>query len=102
MSGRKLVAKTNIIERDSRSRDAKEARMPPPPRLAFGVVEFCEAFGISEDFFYKLKKQGKAPRLMKVGARSLISLQAAAEWRVEREREAEAAAKNKIAAEAAE
>ena len=102
MSGRKLVAKTNIIERDSRSRDAKEAQMPPPPRLAFGVVEFCEAFGISEDFFYKLKKQGKAPRLMKVGARSLISLQAADEWRVEREREAEAAAKNKIAAEAAE
>ena len=57
----------------------------PPPRLALSIPEFCEAFGISEDFFYTLKRQGKAPRLMKVGARTLISLEAAADWRRERE-----------------
>jgi hypothetical protein len=71
---------------------------PPPPRLALSVVEFCAAFGISEDFFYKLKRQGQAPRLMKVGARTMISMEAANEWRIAREAEAAA----KIAAEAAE
>ena len=57
----------------------------PPLRLALSIPEFCEAFSISEDFFYKLKRQGKAPRQMKVGARTLISMEAAAEWRRERE-----------------
>lgn len=46
------------------------------------------AIGISEDFFYKLKRQGHGPRLMKVGRRTLISLASADEWRREREREA--------------
>jgi len=45
----------------------------PPPRIALSIPEFCAAFGISEDFFYKLKRQGQTPRLMKVGARTLIS-----------------------------
>jgi predicted DNA-binding transcriptional regulator AlpA len=60
---------------------------PPPPRLAFGILEFCTAVGISEDFFYKLKRQGQAPRLLKIGARTMVSVQAANEWLVERERE---------------
>ena len=62
----------------------------PPPRLALSILEFCAAFGISEDFFYKLKRQGQAPRLMKVGARTMISMQAADEWRKAREAAAEA------------
>ena len=32
---------------------------PPPPRIALSIPEFCVSFGISEDFFYKLKRQGK-------------------------------------------
>jgi hypothetical protein len=36
----------------------------------------------------KLKKQGRDPRQMRVGDRALISLEAAAEWRREREEEA--------------
>jgi hypothetical protein len=35
--------------------------------------------------FYKMKKQGLTPREMKVGTRRLITLEAAAEWRAERE-----------------
>jgi hypothetical protein len=62
----------------------------PPPLLALSILEFCAAFGISEDFFYKLKRQGKAPTLMKVGARTMVSIQAADEWRIERERAAKA------------
>ena len=48
---------------------------PPTPRLALSIREFCRAHGISEGFFYKLKKQGEGPREMKVGARTLITLE---------------------------
>jgi len=61
---------------------------PPPaptPRLALSIPEFCKAHSISEGFFYKLKKQGEGPREMKVGARTLISFESAAEWRRARE-----------------
>ena len=46
---------------------------------------FCERHDISEAFFYKLRGLGLAPVVMKVGARTLISREAAAEWRRERE-----------------
>jgi predicted DNA-binding transcriptional regulator AlpA len=59
---------------------------PPTPRLALSIPEFCEAHGISEGLFYKLKKQGEGPREMKVGTRTLITFEAAAEWRGEREK----------------
>ena len=51
------------------------------------IPEFCEAHGISEGMFYKMKKQnrGLTPREMKVGTRTLITFEAAAEWRAERE-----------------
>jgi len=61
------------------------AVVPTTPRLALSIPEFCEAHGISEGFFYKLKKQGEGPREMKLGARTLITLESAAEWRRERE-----------------
>lgn len=47
---------------------------------ALDVNSFCEKFGISQSFFYKLKRQGKAPRIMKVGTRTLITAEAADEW----------------------
>lgn len=61
----------------------------PPPRLALTILEFCEAFRISDDFYYKLKRQRQGPREMKVGKRTLISMAAADEWRIERERATE-------------
>ena len=73
-------------------RSRVEAAHPPPVRLALSVPEFCEAFRISRDFYYKLKRQGRAPREMKLGNRTLISLEAAAEWRVAIEGESSAAA----------
>jgi len=60
------------------------------PRLALSIPEFCKAHSISEGFFYKLKKQGEGPREMKVGARTLISFESAAEWRRGREAQPEA------------
>ena len=59
----------------SRTKLAAVLPRPPTPRLALSIPEFCEAHGISEGFFYKLKKQGKGPREMKVGARTLITFE---------------------------
>ncbi len=49
------------------------------------INEFCRAHRISRAFFYKLRKQGKGPRVMEVEGRRLISDEAAAAWRHERE-----------------
>ena len=57
----------------------------PPPRLALSILEFCDAHGISEGFYYKLKKQRKGPREMRLGKRTLVTFESAAEWRRERE-----------------
>lgn len=53
----------------------------------YTVQEFCaEHGGISKVFFYELQKRGQGPRIMKVGRRTLISAEAAAEWRARMER----------------
>lgn len=48
---------------------------------AYSIIEFCDAHCISRACFYRLKKRGQAPDLMKVGKRTLISKEAAARWR---------------------
>lgn len=48
---------------------------------AFSVAQFCEAHGFTKVLFYKLLKEGRGPRIMKVGSRTLVSAEAAAEWR---------------------
>ena len=47
---------------------------------AYSIDEFCNLYGISKSFFYKLKKQGKAPAIMSVGKRTLISSASALDW----------------------
>jgi hypothetical protein len=47
----------------------------------YGVAGFCRSHGISRAFFYKLHREGKGPRFAKCGSRTLISAEAAAEWR---------------------
>lgn len=49
------------------------------------VAEFCKANGISTSFFYKLQRQNKGPRLLKVGRRTLITSEAAENWRKDME-----------------
>jgi len=50
-------------------------------KKSLSIPEFCEQENISKSLFYKLLKQGIAPRIMKVGRRTLISIEAATEWR---------------------
>jgi hypothetical protein len=51
----------------------------------FTIREFCRRHRISEAFYHKLKGLGLAPVAMRVGTRVLISREAAAAWRRERE-----------------
>jgi predicted DNA-binding transcriptional regulator AlpA len=51
------------------------------------ISQFCARNNISRSFFYKLKKGRKAPRIMDVGGRRIISPEAERDWRLERERE---------------
>jgi predicted DNA-binding transcriptional regulator AlpA len=50
-------------------------------KACYSVDEFCSAHAISRAMFYKLRADGRAPRTMAVGSRTLISYEAATEWR---------------------
>lgn len=54
---------------------------------AFGVEQFCKRHGISRAYLYLLWRRGEGPRFMQVGARRLISREAAADWRRSIERD---------------
>jgi len=45
------------------------------------INDFCTSHKISRSMFYKLLKAGKAPRIMKIGRRTLITYEAIQEWR---------------------
>ena len=45
------------------------------------VDEFCQSHRISRGTFYALLKEGRGPTIMKVGARTLVSEEAATAWR---------------------
>ena len=55
------------------------------PKDCYDVNEFCVRHGISRATLYNLWNDGRGPRRMKVGSRTLISREAAEEWRRERE-----------------
>jgi predicted DNA-binding transcriptional regulator AlpA len=49
--------------------------------LTYSIPEFCAGYGISRSLLYNLIRERRGPRLMKVGQRTLISHEAAEEWR---------------------
>ena len=50
-------------------------------RSAYTIAEFCSEHRVSRTHLYMMVKAGKGPRLMKLGRRVLISVEAAADWR---------------------
>jgi hypothetical protein len=58
-------------------------------RAAFTIAEFCEVHRLSRSALYKMWAAGTGPRIMRAGSKVLISIEAARDWR--REREAAAA-----------
>jgi len=57
----------------------------------FSVSGFCAHHSVSRSLFYRLQKEERGPRLTKIGRRTLISAESAAEWRSRMERETEQA-----------
>ena len=77
------MARGEITGKKISGADPREPQ--PVPTLAMSIPQFCTAHNISEGFYYKLKKQKLNSREMKVGTRTLITFEAAAKWRAERE-----------------
>jgi len=61
------------------------ARQGGPKPAAYTVTEFCIAHRLSRSKLYQLWAAGIGPRWMYVGTKRLISHEAAADWRRERE-----------------
>ena len=55
---------------------------------AYSVAEFSRRHGFSPGHLYALWRDNRGPRYMQLGDRRLITAEAAADWRREREREA--------------
>jgi hypothetical protein len=60
------------------------APQSPTPR-AFTVAEFCASYRLSRSGLYQQWAQGTGPKFFKIGAKILISVEAAEAWRRERE-----------------
>jgi hypothetical protein len=60
-------------------------RGPPIAPMAYSIRQFCQAHNISVDTYFRLQRDGLGPVTMKVGGRTLISVEATAAWRRERE-----------------
>ncbi len=60
-------------------------------RRSYTIQEWCYKRRVCRATFYNLLKRGKAPRIMKVGARTRISHEADEDWQREREAEVGAA-----------
>jgi hypothetical protein len=73
----------------------RKRRKPQPPTGgdavdAYSIAEFCRRHGgLSMDMFFKLQREGRGPQVMRVGRRTMITVEAARRWR--RAREAAAA-----------
>ena len=57
---------------------------------AYSIATFCIAHHLSQAMYFKMKAEGWGPAEMKVGSRVLISFEAAAAWRRQREAAAKA------------
>jgi hypothetical protein len=52
---------------------------------AYTVAEFCQAYRISRSKLYQLWDADIGPRVLKIGAKILITIDAARDWQRERE-----------------
>jgi hypothetical protein len=74
-----------------RSKKAEPTTEPPIQPLALSIRQFCASHNISVATYFRLARAGAGPRKMRVGGRTLISIEAAAAWRREREAHTNAA-----------
>jgi predicted DNA-binding transcriptional regulator AlpA len=56
-----------------------------PPQQYVTIAEFCERFGISRAFYYKLREAGDGPDELRMGSRKVvITNDALAAWEKKR------------------
>ena len=55
-------------------------------QMAYTIDEFCEAHKISRSLFYKLPECDR-PKVVRLGRRRIITMEAAADWRERLERQ---------------
>ena len=84
------MARTEITGRKPHARSSRRCvtragAIRKAPTAVFSVASFCEAHGISEAFYFKLKNQGLGPDEMRLGSRIFITHESAARWRTVRE-----------------
>jgi hypothetical protein len=79
----------------SRKTSLNQGSPAPTPIAAYSIHEFCFAHRISVDHYFALQRAKLGPDVMKVGARTLISVEAAARWREQREAAARKSSKSK-------
>ena len=63
----------------------REIQTMQTEKLGYSIDQFCLLHSISRGTLYNFWKAGVGPRWMAAGGRRLISAEAAAEWRRERE-----------------
>jgi hypothetical protein len=85
MSARSRKRREKFIERSRRRR----------PGGVHNIPSFCLYNDISESKYFSLKRQGRGPREIELDGRIIITPEAEADWR--REREAETMAKRQAA-----
>lgn len=73
----------DAVERKKRKLRVKEPKVRVVDPDAFSIEEFCLRHNMSVQLFYKYRNQ--MPATFRVGSRVLISREAAAAWRRERE-----------------
>ena len=62
-------------------RQESKAEQAAVDRAAYSIVEFAKQHGLSRAHVYNLMRDGVGPRVMRAGRRTLISAEAAADWR---------------------
>jgi predicted site-specific integrase-resolvase len=60
----------------------KQSESSGPPRLGWRVNEYCELLGISRGTLYNRLREGRGPRIMKVGGRTIITAEAHQAYRI--------------------
>jgi hypothetical protein len=83
-----VMARAEVTGKKPKGARKKRRRNRGSPTLAFTIQEFCDAHRISKARYYELKERGLTPDEMMVGRLRIISFEAAARWRQQREREA--------------
>ena len=48
---------------------------------AYDIDTFCFRHCISRPTYFRLKKEGQGPRIMRIGKKDIISREAASDWR---------------------